>query len=57
MKKYTVKFTHLDGREEIVEFVTDKIGKLIQEYCRTRPILEHEVLNENNRPPVQMLFG
>lgn len=56
-KKYIVEFTDMDGSVEEVELVTDNIDWSIQQYCRNRSIVRHEIINEGNDNRKQMLFG
>ena len=57
MKKYIVKFTYLDGNEEEVEFLTDRIDWSIAQYKRNRAIESEEILNESRTDNKKMLFG
>ena len=56
-KKYLVEFTHLDGRVENVELVTDDIQRSIDQWSRNRAIANYEILNEGQSNNKQMLFG
>ena len=56
-KKYIVEFTDIQGEKEEVELITDKIEWSIEQYCRNRSIVKHEIINEGNSNRKQMLFG
>ena len=56
-KKYIVEFTDIDGIVEEVELITDNIKWSIEQYCRNRSIVKHEIINEGNNNRKQMLFG
>ena len=56
-KKYIIEFTHQDGKIEEVELITDNIEWSIEQYCRNRSIVKHEIINESNSNRKQMLFG
>ena len=59
-KKYTVKFTHGDGKIEEVKLVTDRIDWSIDQWCRNRFIVDYKIIKEektNNDTNSQMLFG
>ena len=57
MKKYIIEFTYLDGTKEEVEFNTDNLVWTVDQYCRNRKIVNHQVLNENNAKQKKKLFG
>ena len=57
MKKYLVEFKHLDGKVEQVEFTTDKIDWIIEQYTRNRQIASHIILESSSSQGKQMLFG
>lgn len=46
MKKYLVEFTYGNGEKETVEFNTDRLEWSIDQWCRNRHIIQHEVLEE-----------
>jgi|TARA_S200002703_G_C3746512_1_gene229677 hypothetical protein len=59
-KKYLVEFTHQTGEKEQVELVTDKIEWSINQWCRNRAIVKHEIIatiNEYTNNDNKMLFG
>lgn len=56
-KQYIVEFTHLDGRVENIELVTDNIEKSIEQWTRNRAIAKYEILEEGQSNNKQMLFG
>lgn len=56
-KKYIVEFTHIDGKVENVELVTDDIQWSIEQWCRNRAITKHEIIDEGKSNNKQMLFG
>lgn len=56
-KKYIVEFTDIQGEKEEVELITDNIEWSIEQYCRNRSIVKHEIINESNSNRKQMLFG
>lgn len=56
-KKYIVEFTDTQGNKEEVELITDNIEWSIEQYCRNRSIVKHEIINEGNSNRKQMLFG
>lgn len=55
--KYIVEFTHLDGKVESVELVTDNIENSIEQWTRNRAIAKYEILEEGQSNSKQMLFG
>jgi len=57
MKKYIIEFKYLKGTKEEVEFNTDDLVWTIDQYCRNRKIVNHQILNENNAKQKKMLFG
>jgi len=60
MKKYTIEFTHQDGKIEEVELITDRIEWSIDQWKRNRAIINHKIIKEektNNDSNSQMLFG
>lgn len=57
MKKYLVEFVLSDGSVEEVEFTTDRLQWSIDQWCRNRKVIKHEVLEEGNSNSKQMLFG
>ena len=59
-KKYLVEFTHQSGQVEQVELVTDRIDWSINQWCRNRAIVKHEIIatiNEYKNNDKKMLFG
>lgn len=56
-KKYTVLFTTLEGTRYEYEFITENITKAIQDYCSSKQIKEHKIIDENTNSPKKMLFG
>jgi len=59
-KKYTIEFTHQDGRIEEVELITDRIDWSIDQWKRNRAIINHKIIKEENTNQnnnQQMLFG
>lgn len=56
-KKYLVEFTYNNGEKEEVTLTTDNIKWSIEQYCRNRHIINHEILEEGNSSTKQMLFG
>ncbi|MDA9111912.1 hypothetical protein N9J42_00345 [bacterium] len=56
-KKYLVKFSYQDGKEEEVELTTDNIKWSIEQYRRNRPIVSHKIVNEGSNNSKQILFG
>jgi len=59
-KKYLVEFTHQSGQVEQVELVTDRIDCSINQWCRNRAIVKHEIIatiNEYTNNDNKMLFG
>ena len=56
-KQYIVEFTHLDGKVENVELVTDNIENSIEQWTRNRAIAKYEILEEGQSNNKQMLFG
>lgn len=57
MKKYIVEFTHGNGEKETVELITDRIEWTIEQWCRNRHIIKHEIINEGASDSKKMLFG
>ena len=57
MKKYIIEFTMTDGSVEEVELITDRLEWSIQQWCRNRSVLKHEILREGNSNSKQMLLG
>jgi hypothetical protein len=56
-KKYLVEFTYNDGKKEEVELTTDNIKWTIEQYCRNRQIINHQILEEGTSSTKQMLFS
>lgn len=56
-KKYIVEFTHISGKVEEVEFITDDIKWTIEQWYRNRSVVDHKIINEGNSNTKQMLFG
>lgn len=56
-KEYTVRFKNTQGEEFNFTFITQDIHKSIENYCRNRQIVAHEILGEGNSNNKQMLFG
>ena len=56
-KKYLVKFSYQDGKEEEVELTTDNIKCSIEQYRRNRAIISHKIVNEGSNNSKQILFG
>jgi len=57
MKKYIIEFTHANGEKEIVELITDRLEWSIQQWCRNRRVVEHQILEEGSTSSKKMLFG
>ena len=57
MKKYIVEFTHIDGKVETVEFITDRLDWTVEQYCRNRAVTNHQVINEGSVDTKKMLLG
>lgn len=57
MKKYLIEFTHLDGKIEVIEFITDRLEWTIDQYCRHRAISNHQVIEEGVADTKKMLLG
>lgn len=57
MKTYLIEFTHADGTKEEVELTTDRLEWSIQQWCRNRSVIKHEILSEGSSNSKQMLFG
>lgn len=57
MKKYLVEFTHIDGKVETLEFLTDRLDWTIEQYCRNRAISNFQVLQEGVADTKKMLLG
>ena len=57
MKKYIVEFTHINGKVETVEFITDRLDWTIEQYSRHRAIANHQVINEGTADTKKMLLG
>ena len=57
MKTYLIEFTHADGSKEEVELTTDRLEWSIQQWCRNRHVIKHEVISEGNSGSKKMLFG
>lgn len=56
-RKYLIEFTHANGEKEVVELTTDRLEWSIQQWCRNRNVIKHEVLEEGSSNNKQMLFG
>lgn len=56
-KAYLIEFTYSNGQKEEVTLTTDNIKWSIEQYCRNRHIIKHEILNEDQANGKQMLFG
>lgn len=57
-KKLTIKFTHSDGKEEIVTFETDRGYQwTVEQFSRNRAIANAQLLSEETLNGKQMLFG
>ena len=58
-KKLTIKFTHLDGKEETISFDTDRGYQwTVEQYSRNRAIANAELVSEETLGNgKQMLFG
>ena len=56
-KKYVIEFTHVDGKKEIVELTTDRLEWSIQQWCRNRAIVKHDILEEGSSNGKSMLLG
>jgi len=54
--KYIVEFTHLDGRVENVELVTEDIQRSIEQWSRNRAISKCEIVEQEQPNGKQMLF-
>ena len=57
MRKYIVEFTLLDGTKEEVEFTTDRLQWTIDQWCRHRKVINHQILEEGTSNSKSMLFG
>lgn len=57
MKTYLVEFVMVDGTVEEVEFKTDRLQWSIDQWCRNRKVIKHEVIQEGNSNSKQILFG
>ena len=57
MKKYIVEFTMADGSKEEVELTTDRIKWSIEQWCRNRSVIDHQIISEGSSNSKQMLFG
>ena len=57
MKKYIVEFTHADGTKEEIELTTDRLEWSIQQWCRNRQIVSHEIISESSSNTKSMLYG
>lgn len=57
MKKYLIEFTHVDGSKERVELTTDRLEWSIQQWCRNRSVVKHEILEEGSSNGKSMLLG
>lgn len=57
MKKYLVEFTHIDGKVETLEFLTDRLDWTIEQYCRNRAVSTYQVLQEGVADTKKMLLG
>jgi hypothetical protein len=57
MKKYLVEFTLANGEKEVVEFTTDRLQWTVDQWCRNRRVIKHEILEEGVGTNKQMLFG
>lgn len=58
MKKLIIKFTHLNGETEEVEFETDRsYDWTVEQYSRNRSIVDHELISESSIGGKKMLFG
>lgn len=56
-KKYIVEFTHSDGTKEEIELVTDNIKWSIEQWCRNRHVVNHEIISESSSNSKSMLYG
>lgn len=56
-KKYLIEFTLHDGSKEVVELITDRLEWSIEQWCRNRRVVKHEVLKEGNSNSKTMLLG
>lgn len=57
MRKYLVEFTLTNGDKEVVELTTDRLEWSIDQWCRNRSVIKHEILEEGSTNNKQMLFG
>lgn len=57
MKKYIIEFTHTNGEKETVELTTDRLEWSIQQWCRNRSIVKHEIIEEGSSNSKSMLLG
>lgn len=57
MKKYLIEFTLSNGEKEVVELNTDRLEWSIDQWCRHRSVIKHEILEEGLTNNKQMLFG
>lgn len=56
-KTYLVEFTHSNGEKEEVELITDNIDWTINQWCRNRSIIKHEIISEGNSSTKGMIYG
>lgn len=57
MKKYLIEFTMLDGSKQEVELTTDNLERSLEQWCRNRQVVKHEIINEGTSDRKQMLLG
>lgn len=56
-KSYLIEFTYSNGSKEEVTLTTDNIKWSIEQYCRNRSVINHQILEEGTSSSKQMLFG
>lgn len=58
MKKYIVEFTMTDGSKEEVEFITDRLQSIIEQWMRNRSVKDHIIKEESTlNNTKRILFG
>ena len=57
-KKYVVEFQMADNSTEVVEFITDNLGRTIDQWSRNRVVTGHVILEESSTSSAKkMLLG
>lgn len=56
-KKYRIKVTLGDGTEKLLEQVVTDVAKYMEEYGRTRQVLNWELIDEQTTPSKALLLG